>query len=127
MISAIIIANPKTPIPKVIKDLTKKEANELFLEVLEEGIPFFQVLSDKYRQQIVVALSEVDEMNVTSIVEKIDLSRPAVSHHLKLLKQVGLVTSEKRGKEIFFSLTIAKPLKLLKDMTSVIENHCTIR
>lgn len=107
--------------------MTKKDANQRFLEVLEQGIPYFQILSDKYRQEIVVALSEVDEMNVSSIAAKINLSRPAVSHHLKLLKHVGLIAGEKRGKEIFLKLTIGKQLKLLKEMVFLIENYCTIQ
>ncbi len=109
------------------KKLSKQEANRRFLEVLNEGIPFFQVLSDKYRQEIVVVLSEVEEMNVSGIVERINLSRPAVSHHLKLLKQVGLVSAEKRGTEIFCSLTLKEPLTMLKEMIHLIENYCTVK
>ncbi|HBD95278.1 MAG: hypothetical protein A2015_16200 [Spirochaetes bacterium GWF1_31_7] len=107
--------------------MTKEEANSRFLEVLHEGIPFFQIVSDTYRQQIVVMLSEVDEMNVSAISQRINLSRTAVSHHLKLLRQVGLISTEKRGKEIFCHLTIAKPLKILKEMTFIIENYCVVR
>lgn len=107
--------------------MEKKEVTEKILELLKEGIPFFQIVSDKYRQEIVVILSEVEEMDVSSIVEKINLSRTAISHHLKLLKQVGLVKSEKRGKQVFYSLTILKPLEMLKEMIYLIENNCILR
>jgi DNA-binding transcriptional ArsR family regulator len=109
------------------KNWTKEEANRRFLILLEEGIPYFQILTDKYRQQIVVMLSETDEMNVSAIANRISLSRTAVSHHLKLLRQAGLVTSDKRGKEIFFKLILDKPLQLLKELTFIIENYCTVR
>ena len=43
-------------------------------------------------------------MNVTQITDKMEISRPAVSHHLKILRQAELIVSDRHGKEIFYSI-----------------------
>jgi len=43
-------------------------------------------------------------MSVGEIVEAFNISQPTISHHLNVLKNVGLVTSRKEGKQIFYSI-----------------------
>lgn len=45
-------------------------------------------------------------MNVAQVVEQSHLSRPAISHHLKILKQAGILDSLKEKTEIYYSLTL---------------------
>jgi ArsR family transcriptional regulator len=44
------------------------------------------------------------EMCVSDIVEAFNISQPTVSHHLNILKNVGLVESRKEGKLVFYSI-----------------------
>ncbi|KJS14933.1 MAG: ArsR family transcriptional regulator [Peptococcaceae bacterium BRH_c4b] len=62
-----------------------------------------KALSDTHRQNILKLLSE-QEMGVCEIINVIGLSQPAVSHHLKTLKQANLVATDKQGKIVFYSL-----------------------
>ena len=62
--------------------------------------PLFFALSDATRQQIILLLENVDECNVTELADKLPLSRPAVSHHLRVLRQSGIVKVKRRGTEI---------------------------
>ena len=62
--------------------------------------PLFFALGDKTRQQIILLLENVDECNVTELADKLPLSRPAVSHHLRVLRQSGIVKVKRRGTEI---------------------------
>ena len=55
------------------------------LNILSECIPVFTMLQDENRQQILMLLFDNKEMSVTELTEQLSLSRPAVSHHLKLL------------------------------------------
>jgi ArsR family transcriptional regulator, arsenate/arsenite/antimonite-responsive transcriptional repressor len=66
-------------------------------------------------------LLENNRLNVNQLTEKVNISRPAVSHHLKILKQAGLITSNKNGKEIYYSLSTAEFLKHIKELISTIE------
>lgn len=63
----------------------------------------FKALSDPHRQKILKLLAR-QEMGVCEIMHFVGLSQPAVSHHLKIMKQANLITSEKEGKIVFYSL-----------------------
>ena len=62
----------------------------------------FTALGDEHRQRILLTFERGERLNVGQIVEVSTLSRSTVSHHLKLLKDAGVLSSEKRGKEVFF-------------------------
>jgi ArsR family transcriptional regulator len=66
-------------------------------------VEFCKALSDDTRQQILGLLKE-GEMCVSDIVTAFDMSQPTISHHLSILKQFGLVTSRKEGKQVFYAI-----------------------
>ena len=66
-------------------------------------VEFCKALSDETRQSILKML-QGREMSVGEIVEAFNISQPTISHHLNVLKNVGLVTSRKEGKQIFYSI-----------------------
>jgi ArsR family transcriptional regulator len=63
----------------------------------------FSALGDPHRQDILILLEIEGPLNVLQITENIELSRPTVSHHLRVLKDAGLVTVEKRARENFYT------------------------
>src|SRR5688572_32385378 len=62
----------------------------------------FTALGDEHRQRILLTFEPGERLNVGQIVEVSTLSRSAVSHHLRLLKEAGVLQSEKVGKEVHF-------------------------
>lgn len=62
----------------------------------------FVALGDEQRQRILLTFEPGERLNVTQIVAASTLSRTAVSHHLKVLRQAGALHSEKIGKEVYF-------------------------
>ena len=64
----------------------------------------FTALGDEHRQRILLTFEPGERLNVGQIVEVSTLSRSAVSHHLKILKEAGVLDSEKIGKEVYFWL-----------------------
>jgi ArsR family transcriptional regulator, arsenate/arsenite/antimonite-responsive transcriptional repressor len=62
----------------------------------------FTALGDEHRQRILLTFEPGERLNIGQIVDVSTLSRSAVSHHLKLLKQAGVLDSEKVGKEVYF-------------------------
>jgi DNA-binding transcriptional ArsR family regulator len=62
----------------------------------------FQALSDPTRLKILSLLGG-GSMNVTAMVEKLGCTQPAVSRHLKVLKQAGLIVDSRHGKWIEYS------------------------
>lgn len=55
-------------------------------------------LADRYRLAVVLALSRTEALSFASVQELMGLSQPCVSHHLKVLTDSGLVTSQKQGR-----------------------------
>jgi ArsR family transcriptional regulator len=68
-----------------------------------DTVEFAKALADGTRQKI-MALCCCQWISVSDIVDKLDVAQPTVSHHLKILKQAGLVRSERRGKQVLYSL-----------------------
>ena len=62
----------------------------------------FTALGDEHRQRILLTFGKGERLNVGQIVEVSTLSRSAVSHHLKILREAGVLRSEKVGKEVWF-------------------------
>jgi ArsR family transcriptional regulator, arsenate/arsenite/antimonite-responsive transcriptional repressor len=61
-------------------------------------------VGDPARLDIIFLLGETGRMNVGDIASRFHLSRPAISHHLKVLKTSGVVTAQKVGQEVFYEL-----------------------
>ncbi len=60
----------------------------------------FQAIADPIRRDIIELLAE-KTLSVNSIVEKFDISRPAISKHLKILKECKIIDYKKEGRERF--------------------------
>ena len=67
-------------------------------------VEFCKALADDTRQRILEMLLE-REMCVSDIVDAFTMSQPTISHHLSVLKQFGLVTSRKEGKQVFYAIS----------------------
>ena len=63
----------------------------------------FNVLGDTSRVKIIAALLE-GPMNVQSLADIVGISPSAISHHMRGLRQMHLVRSQKQGREVFYSL-----------------------
>ena len=63
----------------------------------------FKALNDETRRQIIELLKE-KAMNAGEIADKFNISKPSISHHLDILKQADLITSEKKGQFIEYAL-----------------------
>ncbi len=104
---------------KILRDEIKK-IREKFLIC---G-PYMLTLGDEMRQRILLILAEAgtDGMDVADITAKTHLSRPAISHHLKILKDTGMITSHKKGTQVYYFIYIQNVLDKLKDLLMSVQN-----
>lgn len=68
----------------------------------KEVSDLFVALGDAHRQRILLAFEPGERLSIRQIVAASVLSRTAVTHHLKVLQQGGVLQSEKVGKEVYF-------------------------
>ena len=88
----------------------------------------FIALGDETRQQIIIALLESDSngIRVGEITEKTNLSRPAVSHHLKILKEAGIINMRREGtKNYYFVDADESQWKRILDLVQLIYEVAT--
>ena len=69
----------------------------------QSSIKIFQALSDGTRQQI-LQLLESKDLNVGEIVSNFNLTQPTISRHLEILRNAELVTRERDGQKMIYSL-----------------------
>ena len=86
--------------------------------------PLFIALGDSVRQKLILDLADAGPsgINVGNLAARSHLSRPAISHHLKVLKESGIVLLTKKGTESFYRLCLADKLSRVKKLISCIEN-----
>ncbi|MQA41100.1 MULTISPECIES: metalloregulator ArsR/SmtB family transcription factor [Telluria group] len=63
----------------------------------------FEALASKPRRQILAYLSEL-ELSTSELATRFEMSTPAISRHLSILENAGLVTSERKGQFVLYKL-----------------------
>jgi DNA-binding transcriptional ArsR family regulator len=84
----------------------------------------FHALGDPARQKIVLLLAEHERLNVNQITDLMHLARPSISHHLKVLKDAGMVSLSRESRENFYSLLWDEPIGRLKLLIEQSEIAC---
>lgn len=97
----------------------RRETRQLF----EKCSPIFIALGDTIRQNIILDIAEAGKegINVANLTAKTNLSRPAISHHLKVLKDSNLLIPEKSGTQIFYKINILEHINDIKKLVAGIE------
>ena len=83
----------------------------------------FVALGDEHRQRIMLTFEKDERLTVGRIAQVSTLSRPAVSHHLKILRAARLLDEEKIGKEVFLSVNKALLEKTLGDVLEFVKSE----
>jgi ArsR family transcriptional regulator, arsenate/arsenite/antimonite-responsive transcriptional repressor len=73
-------------------------------EARDEVAARFKALADPTRVAIVNRLAAADEVCVCDLNSAFELSQPTISHHLKILREAGLVESSRRGTWAYYRL-----------------------
>ena len=78
----------------------------------------FVALGDPHRQRMVLMFEPGERLNIAQIAAASTLSRTAVTHHLKVLREAGVLRSEKIGREVYFwpdADTVRQALEAVKE------------
>ena len=93
-------------------------------ELFQESLPLFSALGDPIRQQLIMLMMEGERKSVAELAASMNLPRPTVSHHLKVLKEAHILSEQKVSTKIYYCPQMGeyfRPVKELVDMVSKIE------
>jgi len=91
-------------------------------KLIGELADLFKLLADPSRLKIVLALAREGKMHVSALKDMLDQTQPAVSHHLTLMRMVGLVGFDRKGKHNFYYLASDHLRDLLEQFFSAMGN-----
>lgn len=78
-------------------------AEKLTTDQLEKASNILKAMAHPIRVSI-MSILEDEKLNVTEIYEKLELEQSVVSHHLGILRDKGVLNSEREGKKVYYSL-----------------------
>jgi len=92
----------------------------------EKLAALLKALADPTRLQLISAMnaSAGSEACVCDLAELVDVSQPTTSHHLKVLTEVGLITREKRGTWVWYSLNPDRWLEISRLFEQTSQQSC---
>ena len=95
-------------------------------EEIQEVADIFKQLSDGTRMRIFWILCHCEQC-VINLSAMMEMTSPAVSHHLKQLKSAGLIVSRREGKEVYYKAAETRQVELLHNMIeTLVEIHCPL-
>jgi ArsR family transcriptional regulator, arsenate/arsenite/antimonite-responsive transcriptional repressor len=99
-------------------------ANQTVPSIDEKMRQAVTAMSEATRLQILLLLGQKGELCVNDIAAQFSISRPAVSHHLKIMKDNGLVMAVREGQEIYYRMNKSYIVKILRTWAEVLETCC---
>lgn len=100
-------------------DTMKRDCHDGFGEaaaLLARNQPLFFALGDMARQEIIILLGQYERLSVGELTSYTKLSRPAVSHHLKILKEVGLLRETRVGVRRYYQPTFHEAIDSIEQL-----------
>ncbi|HEY9902351.1 MAG TPA: metalloregulator ArsR/SmtB family transcription factor [Candidatus Sericytochromatia bacterium] len=95
--------NCNPPHPVEIDDVQQLQTQILSIDKAQQMAEFFSLLGDTNRLRIVSVLA-LKELCVCDLAAALDMSESAVSHQLRALRAMRLVSYRKRGRKVFYRL-----------------------
>lgn len=91
-----------------------------------EALDVLAVLADPVRRQLLVHLTRRDVCTCGDLVDELGVGQPTVSHHLKVLREAGLVTGERCGRFVNYTV-VPERLRVLGASVSALADEAAAR
>ena len=95
---------------------TKKVA-----KLFEQSLPFLTALGNSDRQRLLMLMIDGSRKSVAELTAHTDLSRPTISHHLKVLKDANMIVEHKEGRKIYYQPQAGEYFYTVKQLVDMID------
>lgn len=99
----------------------KQQPNIPAPAIFRKHLPIFYALGNPTRQKIMFLLADQTQRSVHEVADQTTLSRPAVSHHLKVLHDAKLVRVQRKGVKLYYTPQFETPYQMSQDFIQVLE------
>lgn len=82
---------------------------------------FFIALGDPIRQELLLSMMYGELLSVKELASRTSISRPTVSHHLKVLKNANIIAEHKKGRQIFYRPQPGEYFDVVKELIDTID------
>lgn len=89
--------------------------------LFEQVLPLFNAMGDTTRQSIILLLAQHEHLSVKELTTYTALSRPAISHHLKILREAGLIEEKRDGVKRYYYPNFTRYIYPMKQIITEIE------
>ncbi len=86
----------------------------------------FAALGDSTRQTILLLFEPGERLSIKTIADLLPFSRTAVVHHLKVLEDAGLISPEKRGRDVYYHVALETALDALERVGAYVRDDLRI-
>ena len=94
------------------------------IAIPQELLEFVKSLASETRMSILLLFLDGQERTVNQVTEAIGLGQPTTSEHLAVMKRSGVLTSEKRGKEVYYRPNRLQIAQQLEYLSSLLKRCC---
>lgn len=94
----------------------------------EQGLPIFSALGDSNRQKLMLLMLEGEPKSVGELAANMSISRPSISHHLKIMKDAKIITEKQIGtRRYYYPITgeYVRPIQELLNEIQKLDVHMT--
>ncbi|WP_018982032.1 ArsR/SmtB family transcription factor [Salinimonas chungwhensis] len=91
--------------------------NDVISEYVNEAEQFFKLLANKTRLTVLYSLKD-QELSVSDLLTRINVTQPVLSQHLALLREARVVATRREGQVIFYRLTDDRVLQTIRLMNA---------
>ena len=92
-------------------------------EAIGSAADMLRTLAHPMRLRIIDLLNSADELPVSGLTEYLGIAQATTSQHLNHMRRIGLSQSERRGKEVWYSVTDPRPIALLNCICACCANN----
>ncbi len=101
---------------------TTSSSPELPDEVVEDVARYCKLLADSTRLRILLLLGIQGDWHVSGLCQELGLNQPAVSHHLSILRDAGVIKMRREGKHNYYTLIRQPICDVVKNLVRVASN-----
>ena len=90
-------------------------------DLFEQGLPILNALGDSNRQKLVMLMLEGEPKSVGELAANMSLSRPSISHHLKILKDARIIAEKRVGTRRYYYPITGEYVEPIQDLLNEIK------